>query len=711
MGNNVSFNATVRGLSHERSGMPCQDSAGSMRLENLRCHVIAVADGHGDPSCPRSARGSELAIQVALDQLGSFAQGVCDERGNPVTPSADFDLKSLSDAIVTAWGQAVAEDYAHDPLPGLDEAVASNPDLPLKTAREHLYGTTLVAALVMPHACVLVQQGDGCCAAIFGDGTLAENEDLIEPDELCVGNVTTSLSDLEASDEIRSTVIELTDTRQLIACYVGTDGIDKSLRARGTSDYVLGLTLDRLEEKDANAWQATLTRSIDQLSRAGSGDDASLAGYINLAQAKAIEQRLSDTLERHHMRAELDSLRLKQQSMQRKREYYQSSAAQQIPEQERTAYLSEYDAITQRIKGIERDLDERVEQPASNVAPTPAASPEMQDVPTTPLPAPAQTSRLAQDATVALEQPTQRREPVPSAAPETPVHSKNIVSASRPAHNEVTAPIVDVEPTHQASEHPRSTSRRTGLLLFAGLAVAATLAGGAFALLRTPAATGPAQTNTQPAPVEAPPDDEATPDATPRDYHREQEFLHNDARSRLNSLVAQDERLNSLEGSGIDGTTFLSSCGAAIDAQITEVQEVGPNEREVTFTLAFNGPNLGVKLDEICAIFSETGDIGATQTALDTAITPIEDATQTPSISKTCTVRLSDAGGVMGYQSDTYGQDVDDALVNMLGIRISDISTDQVIPQEEQGTAEEPLDEMADYTESDAYASEDESAW
>ena len=57
------YGKSVKGASHVRSGMPCQDS---FRIDEVspELTIIAVADGHGSEKSPRSKSGSTIAVNV-----------------------------------------------------------------------------------------------------------------------------------------------------------------------------------------------------------------------------------------------------------------------------------------------------------------------------------------------------------------------------------------------------------------------------------------------------------------------------------------------------------------------------------------------------------------------------------------------------------------------------------------------------------------------
>ena len=58
----------VKGATHQRNGLPCQDSKKIVeRSEDIV--IIAVADGHGSEKCPRSDRGSTIAVNTFFELM------------------------------------------------------------------------------------------------------------------------------------------------------------------------------------------------------------------------------------------------------------------------------------------------------------------------------------------------------------------------------------------------------------------------------------------------------------------------------------------------------------------------------------------------------------------------------------------------------------------------------------------------------------------
>ena len=64
------FSHSVRGASHETSGLVCQDY--SAYEVNEYYSVAAIADGHGSKKYFRSHLGSQFAVEAAFETLRHF---------------------------------------------------------------------------------------------------------------------------------------------------------------------------------------------------------------------------------------------------------------------------------------------------------------------------------------------------------------------------------------------------------------------------------------------------------------------------------------------------------------------------------------------------------------------------------------------------------------------------------------------------------------
>ena len=158
------FHKSVIGYLHIQNGLPCQDSSLSLREEQDRYQLLCVSDGHGSSSCPRSDRGSRFAVNAARDVLTALAEAIAD--GETAFGSPDEQREGIADAagaIVAAWRTAVEEDLEAEPATEEELAGAGRYEETYRRGErlERLYGATLICALRVGDALVLLQQGDG----------------------------------------------------------------------------------------------------------------------------------------------------------------------------------------------------------------------------------------------------------------------------------------------------------------------------------------------------------------------------------------------------------------------------------------------------------------------------------------------------------------------------------------------------------------------
>jgi serine/threonine protein phosphatase PrpC len=144
----------VIGYSHKVSKTSCQDFISYEKLDNGV--VIALADGHGSPSCIHSEIGSKLAVETAVDILKNIYYKVYDgknrdeKRQNRRLEHIEKILKSdkFKKNIEDMWKKKV-EDH-HKTI------------YPVVYKTNYIkYGTTLLATLATENFIVYMKIGDG----------------------------------------------------------------------------------------------------------------------------------------------------------------------------------------------------------------------------------------------------------------------------------------------------------------------------------------------------------------------------------------------------------------------------------------------------------------------------------------------------------------------------------------------------------------------
>lgn len=208
----TAFGETVRGPSHERSGLPNQDCFGCCAESGAV--VVAVSDGHGCARCFRSARGARFAVQAAQETLRELARsGGAPERLSEM--SAMLADGQITRSIYARWNNLVRTDLERDPLtaagtsaslPLSPSDTASQPsarsDVPrtdllpceptafLASEAREPYGATVLGALLTSAFGLFLQLGDGDMLVLTAAGTV---ERIIGVDTELVGNETDSL--------------------------------------------------------------------------------------------------------------------------------------------------------------------------------------------------------------------------------------------------------------------------------------------------------------------------------------------------------------------------------------------------------------------------------------------------------------------------------------------------------------------------------------
>lgn len=334
------FHETARGYIHIIKEIPCEDYSDSFSEENGRYHIAVVADGHGSEECFRSAFGSRTAVKTAMECLKEFADSYllseADENElyiNLLSKPREKQriIKQLTDTIVSKWIERVCADYEEHP-PEKDEIgdysdkYADGKNIP------HIYGTTLIAALLLPKCMILIQQGDGRCNVFYEDGTADQP---IPWDENCEDNITSSMCDSDAAIKIRSTVLDTVESK-VTACYLGTDGVEDAYldtyTSKDANKYPMHCIMGGVYTfyKDLSCQMASLSKDefekylkdmLPEFSEKGrfgrsfSGDDVSVAGIADVDALQSLKEQFLLDVERYELEERLfwkeDDLRSK----------------------------------------------------------------------------------------------------------------------------------------------------------------------------------------------------------------------------------------------------------------------------------------------------------------------------------------------------------------------------------------------------------------
>ncbi len=268
--------ASIRGASHERSGLPNQDAIGWWPNQpSCLPLILAVADGHGSAKSFRSDRGARLAVDTALSCFRELLGGSEGQEFASLVKRSFEEL--LPREIERRWKAAVADDLAERPM--LVNEVVEVENKQGKGARQSVeelpvlaYGTTLVAAVLHPTFVACLQLGDGDILVVDAEGQVTRP---IEDDPRLFANETTSLATKDAWRDFR-TSFQSFDDRPPTLILLGTDGYSNSFDTPSGFEAVGPDLLDLLQTAGVEQVREQLPGWLKQASQEGSGDDVTV---------------------------------------------------------------------------------------------------------------------------------------------------------------------------------------------------------------------------------------------------------------------------------------------------------------------------------------------------------------------------------------------------------------------------------------------------
>ncbi|MBR4323096.1 protein phosphatase 2C domain-containing protein [Treponema sp.] len=305
------FAKSIQGASHIRKEereenlaigrkFPCQDKSFSEYFAADFSHktgywLTVVCDGHGGAPYFRSERGAELAIASIQKNLPDYIDRIAENLSKE-------NIISLVPALLKTWGESVDSDLVQNPITQteykfleMDDAQAAER---YKAGEDlhSIYGATFLCFV----SATIVEAGKNknfWFALQIGDGDIAVHSEKgffmpVPDDERNFLNQTTSLCDKNAENEFRVAF----GVQNIDAVLCSTDGIANSFANENQLfsfyDKVLTLfrTYDFEQNEDSNQdleKRNTLAikeieSSLPDISRRGSGDDLTLAGFVDI---------------------------------------------------------------------------------------------------------------------------------------------------------------------------------------------------------------------------------------------------------------------------------------------------------------------------------------------------------------------------------------------------------------------------------------------
>lgn len=257
----------VKGAAHKRNGLPCQDSKKIVEISE-QIVIIAVADGHGSKKCPRSDRGSTIAVNTFCEVMKNYLQSYgTDEEGlsNLITfLNREGELR-FAQNICEEWQTRVKQSYYKKKADGmLDEKGKIK-----WPAVYSLYGTTLLGVLLTDSFVFSFQIGDGDISLV----TEKEVFTLVESEKF-LGTETHSLSNPDAWQKAVSSVHRRDSENKNFCMYMlSTDGFSNSHASEVDFQKTCIEYFEMIRDHGAEAIQANLKKWLTETSELGCGDD------------------------------------------------------------------------------------------------------------------------------------------------------------------------------------------------------------------------------------------------------------------------------------------------------------------------------------------------------------------------------------------------------------------------------------------------------
>lgn len=290
-----SFAVKAIGGSHIKHDKSCEDSTG--KYEDVNVVIAAVADGHGDDNCFRSAKGAELAVSCAAIGIYEFMKyhkqkfpyNLINKETVPTQDEFNKAIHDLIKRIIASWQIEVENDYTARPfteeeLEKADEKHRKR--FEMGSSFNKAYGATLIAAAITDHYWLGIHIGDGRLTALYPDGSFDQP---VPWDERCYLNVTTSICDDDAFERARCYFSFHSEKTPPAAVFLCSDGIDDNYPVDENEKHLFKLYRTIALTFAEDGFDSTceqLKELANQFATKGKGDDTSIAGFIDMEAVK-----------------------------------------------------------------------------------------------------------------------------------------------------------------------------------------------------------------------------------------------------------------------------------------------------------------------------------------------------------------------------------------------------------------------------------------
>jgi len=259
------FSKSVRGASHDRTGLVCQDSSAHKITD--RYAIAVVADGHGSKKHFRSNVGSKFAVEATIEAIDTYFEDYDSFVAN-FPKNHRMIIRNIQKQAILNWNVKVTEHLNANPVTEDEKKPFSEEEF-ADIQPESYYGTTLIAGVAAEDFTFGIQIGDGSLVAIFEDGEAVMP---MEYNEAAPANVTASMCNSNAAGYFSGFYV---DNKKLIAMYASTDGLYTSFGSEyDFLDYhtIITSRLGNIED-----FKSVIVNNLTKRSHFGTEDDISLS--------------------------------------------------------------------------------------------------------------------------------------------------------------------------------------------------------------------------------------------------------------------------------------------------------------------------------------------------------------------------------------------------------------------------------------------------
>ncbi|MBR5165501.1 MAG: protein phosphatase 2C domain-containing protein [Ruminococcus sp.] len=294
------FSHSVKGASHEKTGLVCQDSSAYKVCDDYA--ICVVADGHGSKKHFRSNLGSQFAVEATISTIDRFYE---DKKSFEESFPKNHKkiIRSIQKQIISDWNKLVEEHINNNPVTEEEKSKFTEEEF-AAIPPESYYGTTLIVGVAGKNFTFGVQIGDGTLVALFDDGKAVMP---MEYNEAAPANVTASMCNSNAAGMFSAFY---RDKQKLIAMFTSTDGLYTSFGSE--FDFLDYHTIITSQLNDVENFKNIIVNNLTKRAHFGTEDDISLSCiYDSELLAEKTELIASEVAANKQRAAERKAERLK----------------------------------------------------------------------------------------------------------------------------------------------------------------------------------------------------------------------------------------------------------------------------------------------------------------------------------------------------------------------------------------------------------------